>query len=107
MALIASDGYEYEDLTQRLLGNPLDNDRNRDIVSLRRAGREEAEVRAYYEAYDFGEDISPEDHPARDQISEAANLSWKALCVRCARNNAAWRALGVDIPKYRASDTPR
>lgn len=31
MALIASDGYEYEDLAQRLLGNPIENTRNGNI----------------------------------------------------------------------------
>lgn len=34
--LIASDGLEYENITQRLLGNPLENERNQTLRGVRR-----------------------------------------------------------------------
>ena len=49
--MIASDGYEYEDLTQRLLGRPLDNQRNLQVRSIRRFYPQN-EAGAFVEAYD-------------------------------------------------------
>lgn len=43
-----SDGLDYEDLTQRLLGNPLPTHRNNQIRSLEDRGK----VRVFIEAYD-------------------------------------------------------
>ena len=54
--MIASDGLEYEDLAQRLLGQPKDTWRNAQIKALRVSGYGEAEVRTYYEAYDRATD---------------------------------------------------
>ena len=55
-SLIASDGLEYENLAQRLLGKPKDTWRNQQIKALRQSFYKEAEVRAYYEAYDCATD---------------------------------------------------
>ena len=49
--LIASDGLEYENITQRLLGNPAKSDRNSSISHIR-CFYPESDVRAYIEAYD-------------------------------------------------------
>lgn len=49
--LIASDGLEYENITQRLLGNPLKNSRNGSILEIRH-GYPENEVQAFITAYD-------------------------------------------------------
>lgn len=51
MTLIASDGYEYEDLTQRLLGNPIGNPRNNNVREVRRS-YEAKTARVWVEAYD-------------------------------------------------------
>ena len=69
MTLIASDGYEYEDLTQRLLGEWPKSARNYEIWSLRNARYEEAEVKAFYEAYDR----------ARGPHSDKYAAGWRAL----------------------------
>ena len=50
--LIASDGYQYENLTQRLLGKPSTCYRNSQVRRYRRAGYGEKAVQAYYKAYD-------------------------------------------------------
>ena len=47
-----SDGYDYEDLTQRLLGQPLKNSRNDRIRALRQGAVKEDVVRLYAQAYD-------------------------------------------------------
>ena len=52
MTLIASDGLEYADLTQRLLGNPLDNGRNGNIRAYRQYRYREDAVKAYIDAFD-------------------------------------------------------
>jgi hypothetical protein len=52
MTLIASDGYEYEDLAQRLLGNWVKCQRNYEVKALRDSRYEESEIKAFYEAYD-------------------------------------------------------
>lgn len=70
--LIASDGYEYEDLTQRLLGDWAPTRRNHEVCALRTAGYEEAEVKAFYEAYDR----------ARGPHSDKYNAGWRALDVK-------------------------
>lgn len=72
MTLIASDGYEYEDLTQRLLGNRLENSRNNSIYTIRIAEFQEAEVKAFYEAYDR----------ARGPHSDKYHAGWRALDVK-------------------------
>ena len=51
-SLIASDGFEYENIAQRLLGKHKESLRNGEILSLRRYGCEESEVEAFYRAYD-------------------------------------------------------
>lgn len=51
MTLIASDGYEYQDLTQRLLGRPLDTRRNQELAALRKTYPEK-DARTWFEAYD-------------------------------------------------------
>jgi len=60
MTLIASDGYEYTDLTQRLLGQPRQNARNGNVRSYRQSKYGEEAIRAYYEAFDRQEVIDPE-----------------------------------------------
>ncbi len=77
MSLIASDGYEYKDLTQRLLGNPRDVDRNRVIKALRRAGYPENETTVWYEAYDS----------ARGPHSERHRARWRAIDRERQRTN--------------------
>lgn len=52
MTLLCSDGYEYADLAQRILGRPLENERNRSVVSYRFHRAPEGLVRAFCEAYD-------------------------------------------------------
>lgn len=71
MTLIASDGYEYEDLTQRLLGVPLDNARNQKVRYFRGLGHPEAEVRVYSEAYDRG-GYEGQSHRSRHEIGLCA-----------------------------------
>jgi len=57
MSLIAADGYEYEDLKARLLGEPLENVRNRAIRNIRALGRPEKFTRAWIEEYDARTDL--------------------------------------------------
>lgn len=58
MTLIASDGYEYEDLTQRLLGNPIGNRRNDNIREVRRDFDAET-AHTWIEAYDRAQGAHP------------------------------------------------
>ena len=60
MTLIASDGYEYADIAQRILGNPLENVRNQQIVSYRYHGKPEGFVRAFAEAHDHEKAARPD-----------------------------------------------
>lgn len=72
--LVASDGYEYENLAKRLLGEPLGNDRN-DALHAIRDGYPEEECRAWYEAYD----------KACGPHSDRYDAGWRAVSrVRCA-----------------------
>jgi hypothetical protein len=48
----ASDGLDYEDLTQRLLGEPAKTVRNAHVQRLREDGRSKAFTKAWIEAYD-------------------------------------------------------
>lgn len=50
--LTGSDGYQYADITQRLLGKPLENGRNRAIRLLVQARYSPEEINAYCFAYD-------------------------------------------------------
>ena len=84
--LIASDGYEYADLTQRILGEPLENFRNRQVRELR-LGYEEGEVRAYIEAYDR----------ARGAHTSKYTAGWAALYKHRTQPRSASRA-GVTNP---------
>lgn len=59
MSLIASDGYEYEDLTQRILGNPLENTRNSNARYYAQH-KGEAVRRRYLEGFDS---ICPDGDP--------------------------------------------
>jgi hypothetical protein len=54
MTLIASDGLEYEDLTQRLLGRPKDSSRNDQLRAYRQAADmfTPGEILAWQKAYD-------------------------------------------------------
>lgn len=52
MTILCSDGYEYEDLKARLLGRPLENIRNQQIVSYRFHRKPEGFIRAFCEAFD-------------------------------------------------------
>ena len=73
--LVASDGYEYENLAKRLLGEPLGNDRNFHLRQIRE-GYPEEECRAWYEAYD--KNRSP-------RHSDKYDAAWCAVSrVRCA-----------------------
>lgn len=47
-----SDGLDYEDLTQRLLGNPASTKRNIWIERLQAQGRSKAFIKAWIEAYE-------------------------------------------------------
>ena len=77
MTILASDGLEYADITQRLLGNPLDNWRNHSIRQVRSAGYGASEVRAYLTGYDH----------ARGRHSDKSISGWKALDKERARAN--------------------
>ena len=68
MTLIASDGLEYENITQRLLGNPLENNRNGSIFEIRYAYPEN-EVAAYIKGYD----------KARGPHSDKYHAGWRAV----------------------------
>lgn len=78
MALIASDGYEYENLAKRLLGEPLGNDRNFHLRQIRE-GYPEEECRAWYEAYD----------KARGPHSDRYHAGWRAVSNKRTRANAS------------------
>ena len=56
-----SDGYEYENITQRLLGNPLENSRNGSILELRYVYPEN-EVQAFIVAYDKATNCALRNH---------------------------------------------
>ena len=65
--MIAGDGYEYEDLTQRLLGQPLKNPRNAKLAVL--AGYPHEEIQAFFKAYD----------KARGRHPDKEKSGWYAL----------------------------
>lgn len=52
MTVIASNGYEYEDITQRLIGKPKDCRRNDQVRRFRRSGYGEKAVQAYIASFD-------------------------------------------------------
>ena len=72
MTLIASDGYEYADLTQRLLGRPLENTRNKQVVSFRFRRTEEGFIKAWCEGYDYPEVGTPESKRWKNAADAAA-----------------------------------
>jgi len=79
MSLIASNGLEYADLTQRLLGQPLKNGRNAQIIFFTDAGYPQAEIEAFAKGYDR----------ARGGANEKYNAGWYALNIcRSQRNRA-------------------
>ncbi len=52
MTLVASDGFEYADVKARLLGQPLENQRNWNVKAYRDRGYSEAATSAYIKAFD-------------------------------------------------------
>lgn len=66
--LIASDGLEYENITQRLLGIPAKNDRNLTILEVR-FNYPENEVQDFITAYD----------KARGPHSSKYHAGWRAI----------------------------
>jgi hypothetical protein len=73
MSLIASDGYEYEDLKARLLGQPKDCPRNKIISFHHRQGKSEGFVQAWIKGYDA--DTSPS-HQRRQHNAQVATNLW-------------------------------
>lgn len=76
----ASDGLDYENITQRLLGIPAENDRNKEILSVRRFYPEN-EAWAFTEAYD----------KARGAHPDRTHAGWRAID----KARAATRDFGV------------
>lgn len=73
MTLLATDGYEYADLTQRLLGRPLENTRNDNIRCYRKNSTQgEAFARAYIKGFD---EICPEGDPGPSRKFSEAHCS--------------------------------
>ena len=68
MTLLATDGLEYADFTQRLLGRPLDNPRNKKLNALK-TDYPHGEVQAFFKAYD----------KARGQHLDKEKSGWYAL----------------------------
>ena len=75
--LTGSDGYEYADITQRLLGQPLENEYNAQIKELREIGYSEKGIEIYIAAYNA---TCGSDHY---------------------RHNAGWRAISNRWPSSR------
>lgn len=75
MTLIASDGYEYKDLAARIVGKPLENVRNQQVVSYRYHKRPEGFIRAFCEAFDRAAAAAVSTHEARERGIRAA-YSW-------------------------------
>lgn len=69
MTIVATDGLEYADLTQRLLGRPIDNQRNLKISVLTEAGYPREEIQAFFQAYD----------KTRGRHPEKDSSGWRAL----------------------------
>ena len=59
-----SDGLDYEDLTEKLLGNPAKTRRNDWLIYHRQQGRSRAFIEAWEDGWEVGEDLSPSDAQA-------------------------------------------
>ena len=79
MTIVATDGYEYADLTQRLLGQPLKNPRNTKLSVLTEAGYPREEVQAFFKAYD----------KARGKHPDKEQTGWSALNKQRQKNRKA------------------
>jgi hypothetical protein len=53
---IGQDGLEYEDFAQLILGEPKDCWRNKHIITARRRGTRESDIRTWIKAFDEGGD---------------------------------------------------
>ena len=74
--MIASDGYEYETLADRLLGRQKNCPRNKIVTFHRRQGKPEGFVKAWIQGYDS----DPEAHHQRCQHNaQVATNSWLHL----------------------------
>ncbi|NQW80040.1 MAG: hypothetical protein HQ445_02570 [Polaromonas sp.] len=79
MTILGSDGYEYKNLAQRLLGQILDSDHNVQITRLQKAGYPTDEVDVFSAAYRKKRGSHPEKYDA----------GWYALNRQRAHTNAA------------------
>lgn len=85
--LIASDGLEYENITQRLLGNPLENLRNGSILEVRHSYAV-AETAAFATAYD----------KARGWHVDKYNAGWRAIYeARSAANRSDFGVIDTRV----------
>ena len=80
MTILCSDGYEYKDFAQRVLGQPLENVRNQQVVSYRFHKKPEGFIRAFCDAFDRERALRPEGYisRAREHGINAA-YSWNNL----------------------------
>ena len=85
MTIVATDGYEYADLTQRLLGQPLKNPRNTKLSVLTEAGYPSEEVQAFFKAYD----------KRRGKHPDKESTGWYALEKHRCKTNKANDGYGI------------
>lgn len=88
MTLTSTDGYEYQDAVAQAQGQPIENDRNRQVTRLYNAGYTDEEVQGWARGYDS---LRSGSHP--DRFAQG----WRALERIRTRTNSAGRA-GVPNP---------
>lgn len=84
-----SDGLDYEDLTARLLGQPLLNDRNRRIQTIR-AQHSDVFLRHYLSIYeDWAKELGPEDGSDfyRHEEQAARRAAYQHACIAAAEHD--------------------
>lgn len=73
-----SDGLDYENLTERLVGNPLPTYRNNAVRSFRTRQTPQDEVRVFIEAYDRAYSKLFQESQGPGQATSIAALDWEA-----------------------------
>lgn len=106
MSKTASDGYEYENTAQRILGAPPENFRNGHVVALRFRRLDEGYIRAWYEGWDS----CPADAPRsrRWATASAAAAAWAAEHPEsnCVRGNGVAGVVPAPAPGVHPADQP-